>query len=636
MLGCPVLPAWIWGRVLHVELNPPRWRTVSIEDKVLLRLYGGRGLASYLLYRFLERNIDPLSPRNCIVIAPGLLVGSGVSTASKTVFAAKSPLTGFIGRSVVGAKLGWEIRRLGYDAVVVCGALDEPGILVLDEDGVSVEKANKLWGLRVGEARRELGRKFKGYAECVIGPAGEKLSRIASIDCNGRQAGRTGLGAVMGSKRLKAIVAKGFKEPEPADPETLRKLATKWARMLPQHPASKTLIEYGTPAMLELTNRVYGVFPCLNWRRSTLSWCTSPEKAHEELSRWAPRRRIGRNPCPFCNRVCSQVIEVEVPGEGRRRLDGPEYETVYALGGNLGFCTLEGPAVLGYLADEYGLDTISLGVTLSWFLEALEKKLIPQTLLEGVEPRWGDLNSLAELVKRIALREGRLGELLADGVKAAVEKLGKGGDFALHVKGLELPAYDARCLKGMALGYAVSSRGGDHLTSGAYAVELPGKLWVYNGVDPRSSTGKGLLVKHMEDLMAFYDITGVCKFSRYVFGPSEAAEVVQALLGLEVGPDDLLAAGERTVNIERLFNLREGLDPLRDDTLPKRLLEEPIADGPSQGCKVSIDELKSMIREYYAARGWSVETGKPSLAKLVELGLTEILEIPEETIERTM
>ncbi len=626
---------WVSGRVLVVELEPLKWRVVELDTNTLLSIYGGRGLASLLAYRFIPRGVDPLSPANCLVFAPGLLVGSGVSTASKMAVAAKSPLTGFIGRSIVGARLGWEVRRLGYDALVVCGSLSEPGILIIDGDGVAVEGAERVWGLRVSEARRFLRERLPGYAECLIGPAGERLSRIAMIDCNGRQAGRTGLGAVMGSKRLKAILVKGVKAPEPADPGTLHKLVRKWAIEIPRHPASRTLVDYGTPAIMELTNRVHGVFPSLNWRRSTLSWCPDPEKAHEALSKWAPKLRVDRNPCPFCNRVCSQVVEVEVPGEGRRRVDGPEYETVYALGSNLGFCSVEAPAALGYLADEYGLDTISLGVTLSWFLEAVEKGLVPSDRLEGLEPEWGRLDQLAELVGRVALRRGWVGELLADGVRAAVERLGRGGEMAIHVKGLELPAYDARCLKGMALGYAVSSRGGDHLTSGVYAVELPGSLWVYRGVDPRRSEGKGLLVKEMEDLMTVYDITGVCKFSRYMFGPREAAEVAEALLGVTVTASDLLLAGERTVNIERLFNLREGLDPLKDDSLPPRLTQEPITDGPARGCRVAPEELESMKREYYAARGWSPE-GKPTAAKLEQLGLTSLIEVPEELIDRTV
>jgi aldehyde:ferredoxin oxidoreductase len=627
---------WVSGRILLVEqLSPLKWRELEIEPKVYTRLLGGRGLAAYLAYKLIPPRTQPLSPRNCLIIAPGLMVGSGLTTASKTIFAAKSPLTGFLGRAAAGARLGWQLRRLGYDGLVVCGSLDEPGILVVDDGGPRVEPASRLWGLRISEARRELARSYPGYAECVIGPAGENLSRISSIDCNGRQAGRTGLGAVMGSKKLKAILVKGAKDPKPANAQELRKLVDKWARELPKHPASRTLIEYGTPAMAELTGTVHGVLPSLNWRRSSLDWCPNVKQAVEELARWAPRYRVSRNPCPHCNRVCSQVVEVRVPGEGVRRVDGPEYETVYALGTNLGFCSFKPAAVLGYLADEYGFDTISLGVTLSWAIEALERGDLKPEDLGGVRLEWGRLDTLVEAVKMMAERRGKLGQLLADGVKAAVERVGRGYEYAMHVKGLELPAYDGRGLKGMALGYAVSSRGGDHLTSGAYAVEVPGRLWVYRDVDPRTSAGKGVLVKEMEDLMALYDALGVCKFSRYALTPEPLSEIASALLGVELSPGDLLLAGERIVNLERLYNLREGLSPA-DDTLPARMVNEPIEDGPCRGCRLSSEELEAMKREYYASRGWSPQTGKPTMAKLVQLGLTELIEIDEQLVERSV
>ncbi len=626
---------WVWGRVLVYDLSRDKSREVTLDERVLRRLYGGRGLASYLLYRFAGKGVDPLGPGNPLIVSPGVMVGSGVSTASKTILAARSPLTGFAGRSSVGAFLGYQIRRSGFDALIVTGSLEEPGVLVIDRDGARVEKAEWLWGLRVSEAHGALAKRYQGYSSCVIGPAGERLSRIAVVDCNGRQAARTGIGAVMGSKKLKAIVAKGWVSPEPGDPEALKRLVRKWATGVLEHPASRTLVEYGTPAIITLTEEVHGVFPSLNWRESTLEWCGDRGRARERLGFWAPGRRVGRNPCPFCNRVCSQVVEAEVPGEGRVRVDGPEYETVYALGSNVGFCSVEGPAALNYLADEYGLDTISLGATIAWAIEAYERGDLDRELAEGLELRWGDLEALAVLVKKIALREGRLGELLADGVRAAAEKLGRGGEYALHVKGLEPPAYDARGLKGMALGYAVSSRGADHLTSGAYAVELPGKLWVYSGVDARRVEGKGLLVKEMEDLMAVYDITGVCKFSRYMLTPEPLAEIMSALLGASIGADDLLLAGERTVNIERLYNLREGLNPEAHDTLPPRITSEPIRSGPCKGCVTTREELEAMKKEYYLARGWSA-SGKPTRAKLVALGLEELLEIPVDLADTTI
>jgi len=620
---------WFWRRGLCVELeglDVRREEVVEISLDVYERLLGGRALGVYLWSRLVDASKDPpgpLTPSNPLVIAPGGLLGSGLSTASKTAFIARSPLTGLLGRSMAGGRLGLELRGAGYDFLAIKGSLEAPGLLVIDKEGVRVEKAGDLWGLRIGEARSRLkAAGFGGYANAIIGPAGENLSSISMIDVDGRQAGRTGLGAVMGSKKLKAILVKGWDYPRPIDVGEARRLTRELNRVTAEHPASKALVDYGTPAILDYTNKAYGVFPSLNWRRSTLTWCSDPESAHNELSRFAPRMRLTRNPCVGCARPCSQVVKARGV-----TVDGPEYETVYALGSNLGICSAEDIAYLNYLVDELGLDSISTGVTISWAIEAGEKGILRGT------PRWGDVEGIARLIEDIAYRRGSLGELLADGVRKAAERVG-GLDFAIHVKGLELPAYDARGLKGMALGFAVASRGGDHLTSGAYAIELPGKLWVYEGVDRLKVRGKGVLVKQAEDLMGFYDATGICKFSRYTLNPSNIAPLWRAVTGIDLRPGDLLEAGERSVNLERVLNLWLGLVPERDDTLPPRIMREPIVDGPSKGELVPEEQLKAMLSEYYAARGWSGE-GIPLHSTLIRLDLEDLIPTPLKRLPRT-
>ncbi len=605
---------WVHGKVLHIHLDGVDLKsgTEDIGEDLPRLLGGGRGLAALLYARSVDGPVDPLSPRNPLVIAPGLLLGSKLTTASKTIIAARSPKTGFMGRSSVGARLGLELRRLGYDALVVHGGLERPSILVIDCDGVRVIDAKDLWGLPISEARSRLERDYRGYADAIIGPAGENLSGMALIDANGRQAGRTGMGAVMGSKMLKAVLIKGCRDPEPHDPDAARRMALQLTRLTHKHPSSRNLIEYGTPLMLDLTNKVHGVFPNMNWRKSTLSWCNKGG-VHEELSRFAPKMRVARNACTGCWRVCSQVVETRGV-----RTDGPEYESLYALGPMLGICSIEDIAYLNYLADELGLDTISLGVTIAWAMEAGENRVIEDA------PRWGDVEAVEKLIHDIAYRRG-LGELLADGVNRAVERLRRGGEYAIHSKGLELPAYDARGLKGMAIGYAVSSRGGDHLTSGMYAVELTGKLWRLEGVDRLSYDGKGVMVKVMEDYMAYFDNMGICKFSRYTLTPENVAPLVNSLTGWSITPGDLLRTGERAVNLERLLNLAMGLEP-GDDWLPDRLLKDPIPDGPSKGEVVDEDRLRSEVQRYYAARGWSPE-GRPYRATLAMLDLWDT--IPE-------
>ncbi|MEB3816632.1 MAG: aldehyde ferredoxin oxidoreductase family protein [Desulfurococcales archaeon] len=618
--------AWFWGKGLIVELDHADVYSVRerlVEDGVYAKLLGGRGLAVKMWIDALDGNKgipQPLGADNPLVIAPGSLVGSGLSTASKTAVVARSPLTGFLGRSMTGGRLGLELRRVGVDFLVIRGALETPGLLVLDDEGARVERAKDLWGLRIGEARARISERFRGYATALIGPAGENLSRIAMIDFDGRQAGRTGLGAVLGSKMLKGIAVKGSRTPIMHDASEARRLARELNKLTSNHPASKALVEYGTPVIMDYTEAAYGVFPSLNWRRSTLSWCPDRDSARSSLSRFAPSLRKGRNPCVGCARPCSQVVEVE-----GRVVDGPEYETVYALGSNIGLCDAKDVAKLNYLADELGFDTISLGVTIAWALDAGERGII-----EGA-PRWGDLEAIEKLIEDMAYRRGHLGRLLADGVKAAVESLGEhAARLAIHVKGLELPAYDARGLKGMALGYAVSSRGGDHLTSGAYAVELPGRLWVFEGIDRLATRGKGVLVKQMEDLMGFYDATGICKFSRYTLHPENVAPFWEAVTGIRLTPGDLLRAGERAVNIERLVNLWLGLKPDVDDDLPPRLKSERISDGPSKGEVVREDELELMKSEYYAARGWS-SNGIPLRSTLIYLDLMDLL--PEHIVK---
>ncbi len=609
------MATWFHGKYLLVDLDR---EGKSVEKNLDIEAYRildlGRGhaalvWASTVTWQETLDLPDPLDPANPLVIAAGSLVGSRLSTASKTTVVARSPLTRLLGRSSVGGRLGWEIRRVGFDSIAIVGSLDEPGILVVDCDGVRVEPAGDLWGTTIEDARVKLRKRYPGYYEAVIGPAGENLSAMALIDFNGRQAGRTGLGAVMGSKRLKAIVARGCSSPEPASPEEAARIARALNKDTLSNPASKRLIEYGTPAMAELAGAAHGLMPTRNWTRNSIDWCNGD---YSKLARWAPELRTGRNPCHFCSRPCSQVIIVN-----GRKVDGPEYETVYSLGTMIGVCSVPEIGYLNLLADELGLDTISLGVTISWAIEAGERGLI-----EGA-PRWGDVEDIARLIEDIAFRRGKLGSLLADGVRSAAEKVGGGASFAIHSKGLELPAYDARGLKGMALGYAVGSRGGDHLTSGAYAVELTGKLWKWEGVDKLDYESKPALVAEMEDLMAYFDNTGICKFSRYTLTPDKVAPLHSAVTGFDSTVDTLMQTGAATVTLERLINNAMGLDRSMDD-LPERLKREPIREGPTSGEIVDPEKLEWMKTEYYKVRGWSID-GIVTKSILERLGLAGLV-----------
>ena len=609
------------ARVLVFDLDTSKHRIEEIPV-AMERLLGGRGLAMYLLYKYLDPRTDPLSPENPLIVAPGLLVGSGFPTASKTIFAARSPLTGILGRSAVGARLGVQLKWAGLDALVITGSLEKPGVLVVEDGNARIESAGDIWGLTVSKAEDELRKTYKGFDSCVIGPAGEHLSRIADIDCNGRQAGRTGLGAVMGAKKLKAIVARGSKGFAAAEQEVLKESARKWSLALPKTPGGKALMEYGTPNVVRLTEP-QGVFPGLNWKRSTLSWCGNREEARERFASFESENRVGRNPCPHCNRPCSQVITAMNPLEGgKAKVDGPEYEVLYSLGSDVGLCDPWQAASLAYMADELGFDAISLGAALAWAIELNEKGLLGE-YAKGYEGlTWGSTGLLFRLAADMAYRKSRLGELLADGVAWAVRKFRWGMDEAVNVKGLDLPAYDARGLKGMALGYAVASRGGDHLTSGMYALELGGSLWIYRDIDPLKYEGKPVIVQNMENLFALYDALGICKFSRKELTPEELVEPVNAVLGSSLSVGDLLTVGERIVTLERVINVKLGLTD-KDDTLPPRLLYQPISDGPRKGEVVDVYELDRMKREYYSLRGWS-RRGIPYKETLIRLGLWDM------------
>ncbi len=616
------------GKFLKVNLSDSTVRREEIPKDFPKRFLGGMGFASWVLYQELK-HFDPLSPENKLIVAPGLLAATGIPTASKTVFISRSPLTRVFGRAVAGASFGFALKKAGYDLLIVEGKSVDPVVICIDDEKVEIEDANGLWGKNVREVAQTLKSRYDKASTAVIGPAGENLSLIADIDCEERQAARTGLGAVMGSKKLKGMVAKGTSKVEVADWDDLRSVIVKWSKILREHPASKLDIKYGTAEFYDWINRDKGVFPSRNWQQGYFH--KSFDKLKEkELSKldpyyWTPIYTVRNRPCPNCTKPCGRIVRITEGKYAGTELDGPEFEIIYSLGGNLEIDDVEALCKLHLVCDLYGLDALSAGLTISWAMEAFDKGLLNKEDLDGVELQFGDVEATLEVLKAMALRKGKIGQLLADGVKAASERLGKGSEkFAIHSKGLELPAYDLRGMKGMALASAVSVRGGDHLTAGVYGTELVGKWWRFSGVNRFSAENKGFEVKIHQDLMAVYDILGVCKFSRHMFYVEAFPEMVKAVTGMNMDVSELLMIGERVYNIQRAFNAREGFGR-KYDTLPYRVLTEPIPKGKSKGSYVKPKELERMLDDYYQARGWS-EDGVPTEAKLVALGLPEIAE----------
>lgn len=610
-----------WGKVLEIDLTSSDHKIKDVDEKTIRKFLGGVGLAAYFLYKEVPMGIDPLDEKNALIISPGLLVSSGIPTASKTVFVSKSPQTGAFGRSVAGATIGPEIKRAGYDMLVIKGRAESPSVLVINDESVTIEKTD-LWGLDTRETQRRLKEKYPGYSTAAIGPAGENLLKISIIDCEERQAARTGLGAVMGSKNLKAIAVKGTKKVPQHDPEGMRALIKKWVNVMKDHPATRDDMNYGTGEFYAWMNTQKGTFPSRNWQQGYFQKAFDNLKEGElsgiDPYNWAKKYVTGYHPCPNCTKPCGHIFEVKEGKYAGTYVDGLEYETIYSLGGNLDIDDPEAVGYLSMLSDLYGMDTISSGLTISWAMEAIEKNL-----LEG-DLKFGDPDSVARVLGDMAYRRGSLGSLLADGVRVAYQKLGKGSEFAMEIKGLEPPAYDIRGIKGMALAEAVSVRGACHLTAGVYGTELVGKWWKFEGVDRFSSKGKGFEVKVHEDLMSIYDSLGVCKFSRHMFFLEGFIDIIRAYTGFEMSLGELAYAGERIYNVQRAFNVREGFTR-KDDYLPKRVMEEPIPAGVSKGSYVKREELESMLDEYYQARGWSAD-GIPTRVKLFELDLEDIAE----------
>lgn len=615
----------VTGRVLQVDLTNKTIGTFVLEESLMKDFLGGLGLATRLLFDNVEPKIDPFSSKNVLIIAPGLLVGSGLPTASKTAMTFKSPLTNAFGRSISGAWLGVAMKKAGYDAMIIKGASDNPVYLYVDNDFVEIRDAGEMWGMDAIETQELLQKKLGAdFKTCAIGYAGENLSKISGIDFEERQSARAGGGAVMGSKKLKAIAVKGTKPIEYGKADGLKQSILNWNKIIVGSEVQKLDMAYGSGEFYEWVNKEIGVFPVKNWLESCFDESFEMhkgEKSHLDPYYWSPKYTEKHHPCPHCNKPCGRHIVIKEGKYAGTRVEGVEYEILYSLGGELGIEDIEVTAKLNEICDRAGLDGISAGVTLGFAMEAYEKGLLTKEDTDGIDLRFGNGDAAVEAMKKIAHKEGKLGELLFNGVKDAADRIGKDAyKFALEVKGLEPPAYDVRGLKGMALAIAVSVRGACHLTGGIYAPELTGKFWKLSNIDRLSASWKGYEVKTGEDFMTMYDTLGMCKFSRSLFWiDKEMVDAINAVTGENFGADLLMMIGERIYNLQKLFNVREGFTR-KDDNLPYRITHDPISNGVSKGNFVTEEELQKMLDEYYQARGWSKE-GIPTKMHLVRLGL---------------
>jgi aldehyde:ferredoxin oxidoreductase len=590
------------SRYLRIDLTRAASEWVPLSEDVLRRFLGGVGLATWLMHRECPRGVDPLAPEAPLVFALSPLVGTPLTTSAKFAVVAKSPLTDRLNDALSSSHFALAAKRAGCDAIVLTGACTAPSVLVIDDGRTDLRPAPDLWGLSAADATELLRRRLgPQYHAAVIGPAGENLVRYATISHDNRHAGRGGLGAVMGSKRLKALAMAGTQRVEVAEPRAVVDAARDLSRRS-FGPATAKYRELGTVANLLTFNRL-AALPTRNFQQATFEGADA--LSGEGLN---AARRVARSSCASCTIGCEHIYAAP---------DGPvrmEYETLFALGPLCGIADPDAVLRAARACDRFGLDTISAGATVAFAMECAEKGLLRE---EGL--RFGNADIVLSLLERVARREG-LGALLAEGTRRAAAVLGgEAPDFAPHVKGLEIPGYEPRALQTMALGFAVGSRGADHNRSGAYEVDFSSRADRLHGT-PEAA---GLAVE-TEDRAALMDSLILCKFLRGVFDDlfAESAVLLRHVTGWEVTVDELRIASRRIVTAKKLFNIREGWTPA-EDTLPKRFLSEGLAAGASAGATLPRERLATMIRAYYAARGWN-GAGRVPQALLAELRLTDL------------
>ncbi len=611
-------------RVLHIDLSTGKKHTEPLNESYAKKYIGGMGLGIRLWLDNSKAGIDALSPDNPLILANGPIAGTVWPTGGNGhAFVSKSPQSGGVGEAKAHGSFGTELKRAGYDAVIFKGKSEMPVYAWIDDDSVELLDASKLWGKSPAETedaiREELGDYYVRVA--AIGVAGEKQSRIACImNDKTRAAGRTGLGAVMGSKNLKAIAVRGTRDITVAKPEEFMEYVKEFHQRM-KGPATQKYRTLGTPENV----LVHNALCCMPTRNYSSSSFEGAEKVSgENLNDRFVARIIGCSSCAMrCEHMC-----VVADGPYKKTMTRMEYETLWALGPYCGVDRLDAIIKGMELSNYYGVDAISAGVTVGFAMDCFERGLLTSEQVDGINAKFGDADAMVQLVEKIGKREG-IGTLLADGVKPAAERIGKGSErLAQHIKGVEVTGYDLRGLKTAALGFAVSFRGADHNRHGAYAFDVKGKV---NRLV--AEKGRGKLVRDMEDTYNLIDSFMLCKFSRgtYYKELDDMAKLYHLVTGMEMTADELKKAGERIENAARLFNIREGLTR-KDDNLPWKVMNEPIRDeGSSKGAMVTQAELDLLLDDYYESRGWTRD-GIPTVAKLKELDMDDLLGIVEKRI----
>jgi aldehyde:ferredoxin oxidoreductase len=607
------MPKGYRGKLLWVDLSSGKISSTALDEVTARNYLAGSGLGAKLIHDRLKGIKGPLDPSNPLCFMPGLLCGTVVPGANRTTVCALSPATNAWGEARAGGAWAPMLKYAGYDGVIFTGKAKKPVYVWIENDQVEIRPAEKLWGKGFFETdERLLQATHKDAIVAGIGPAGEKLSRMACVMFEGqyaRAAGRTGMGAVMGSKNLKAVVVRGTGGVPVADPVGLMKRSAAYGGKEKQR--FKRNFELGTAGGVMGVEAV-GDMPIHNFMGGR--WT---EKA-ERISGQTMFKKYGRHErsCLSCPSNCTLVVDIPDTRVGH----APEYETIGAFGSMCENDSIEVIAKCNELCNDYGLDTISAGNTIAFAMEAFEKGLLTEADLGGIRPTWGNGGAMIALLHKMGRREG-IGDILAEGTKVAAKRLGKDfGDMVVEVKGVEIPMHDPRAYWSNAVNYAVANRGACHMEGVTFTVEsgLPfPDLGYTTPMDPYITDGKAQLAVKMHDLMVLYDGLGICKFYIVVsYGPTIMAEWLNYCTGWKVSPDELMRTAERTFTLKRMINVARGLSR-KDDYLPRRLLAVPQRDdiGP-----VDPQGMERMLTEYYRLRGWD-EKGAPTKERLKALQL---------------
>ena len=613
------------GKILRVNLSKGKIEAEDLREDWTQMFIGGAGLATRYLYDEVPKGVEALGADNKLIFMTGPLTGTASASAARYSVVAKSPLTGIWGHGNSGGSFGPALKRSGYDGIIFEGVSPQPVYLKIIDGQPELCDASQLWGKIVPETEDLIQQASeKKLTIASIGPGGENHVRYAAIMNNKHRAvGRCGLGAVMGAKRLKAVACGGKAGIKLANKDTFREIAKKQIELLDESMLKVGFEAFGTNMVSDMVN-ARGGYPTRNWQHGVF-------EDIEEVNSEALTEKVfvkGVN-CFACPIACGRGTEIREGQWKGHKGEGPEYETTNTLGAQCGISDMNAITMANYLCNEYGLDTITAGSSIAFAMECYEKGILTKEQTGGLELKFGDSELVVGLIEKIAKRQG-VGDLLAEGSKAMSEKLGQGSEhFAMHVKGLELPAYDPRAAKITGLGYVTANRGGDHITAyvqGPTFIDAPFLLVEDSHIeDPFVANPKeAKVVMDMENALTMFDCIGACKFMGILLPAEDYVQLISHATGWDFKVEDFRKSGERIYNLMRAFCVREGITR-EADTLPKRLMEDPLPEGPAKGMVIDKDTLEMLKDAYYEMRGWDKETGKPTAEKLAELGLEDII-----------